>query len=75
MGREGRVITRRQKGKAFSGLGAAHERGKDALLEGEVTFAKGEWSWVIRQRKTPERQILRKTWCRDDGACRQATYV
>jgi len=34
MGREGRMIVRRQKGQANSGFGVACERGNDERLEG-----------------------------------------
>jgi hypothetical protein len=63
-GREGRLITRQQKGQAYSGFDVAHEREEENLL-GD-TLAKGEGCWIIRRRKSQERQILRKTWCRDD---------
>jgi hypothetical protein len=64
-GREGRVIARRQKGQAYSGFDVAHERGQGYLLRDHI-WPKEKGVGLFGGGKSQERQILRKTWCRDD---------
>ena len=65
MGREGRVITQRQKGQAYSGLSVVSARKRRTPRGTPLPKEKGVG--LFGRRKSPERQILRKTWCRDDG--------
>lgn len=64
-GREGRVIARRQKGKAYPGFDVARERVKDDLLNG-TCLPKEKGVGLFDGESVQERQILRKTWCRDE---------